>query len=143
MIRKATIEDIQSIVKLEESVFPVSLGETFLYDELMLNPFAHYFVYEKDMEVIGYIGFRAPDETSEMMNFAVSPKAQGMKIGSNLLAYSINYLKQIGVKKIMLEVRKSNTKAQHLYEKFGFIQSYIRKNYYETEDAYVYIKEVS
>ncbi len=143
MIRKATIEDILSIVKLEESVFNVSLGETFLYDELMLNPFAHYFVYEIDSEVLGYIGFRATDETSEMMNFAVSPKAQGMKIGSNLLAYSLAYLKQIGVKKIMLEVRKSNTRAQHIYEKFGFIQSYIRKNYYETEDAYVYMKEVS
>jgi [ribosomal protein S18]-alanine N-acetyltransferase len=43
---------------------------------------------------------------------------------------------------LTLEVRKSNKGAQALYEKFGFKKSHIRKDYYITEDAVVYVKEV-
>ena len=43
-IRKAQLKDIVDIVKLEESVFHESLGESFLYDEMSLNPFSKMFV---------------------------------------------------------------------------------------------------
>ena len=69
MIRKAIVNDINYLVKIEKKVFTESLGESFLYDEFLLNPFAHYFVYEVNKEVVGYIGFRAIDEHAEVMNF--------------------------------------------------------------------------
>jgi [ribosomal protein S18]-alanine N-acetyltransferase len=142
MIRKTKINDIYELVNLEKMVFEQSLGESFLYDELMLNPFAHYFVLETDNQIIGYIGFRAIDDQAEMMNFAINPNKQKQGNGSKLLNYSIEYLQNLGVKKISLEVRVSNENAIKLYEKNGFIKSHTRKNYYEKEDAYVYIKEV-
>jgi ribosomal-protein-alanine N-acetyltransferase len=142
MIRKTKINDIYQLVDLEKMVFEQSLGESFLYDELMLNPFAHYFVIEIENRIIGYIGFRAIDENAEMMNFAINPNIQKKGYGTTLLNYSIEYLKNLGVKKIALEVRVSNENAIKIYEKNGFTKSHIRKNYYEKEDAYVYIKEV-
>lgn len=142
MIRKATIDDVIYLVRIEKKVFTQSLGESFLYDELLLNPFAQYFVYEINKEVVGYIGYRAIDEHAEMMNFCFDPEYQGQGFGTELLDYSIEYLKNLGVKQLLLEVRKSNRKAQTVYEKFGFQKSYVRKNYYETEDAWVYVKEV-
>ncbi|MBU1141349.1 MAG: ribosomal protein S18-alanine N-acetyltransferase [Firmicutes bacterium] len=142
MIRKATINDVIYLVRIEKKVFAQSLGESFLYDELLLNPFAHYFVYELNKEVVGYIGFRAIDSNAEMMNFCVDPDHQGQGFGSEILDYSIEYLKTLGVNNLLLEVRKNNHQAQAIYEKFGFVKSHIRKNYYETEDAYVYMKEV-
>jgi [ribosomal protein S18]-alanine N-acetyltransferase len=142
MIRKATPNDIVFIVNLENNVFTQTLGENFLYDELMLNPFSHYFVIEEQNQLIGYIGFRAFDENSEMMNFAIDPKYQHQGYGSKLLSFGLEHLKSLDVKTLVLEVRKSNKNAQKLYEKFGFTQSHIRKNYYEKEDAIVYIKEV-
>lgn len=142
MIRKTKINDIYELVNLEKMVFEQSLGESFLYDEFMLNPFAHYFVLEIDNLIIGYIGFRAIDDQAEMMNFAINPNKQKQGYGSNLLNFSIDYLQNLGVKKISLEVRVSNENAIKLYEKNGFIKSHTRKNYYEKEDAYVYIKEV-
>ena len=43
----------------------------------------------------------------------------------------------------MLEVRNSNIPAQKLYEKHGFKQITIRKNYYDnSEDALIYEKEL-
>ncbi|MBN2299957.1 MAG: ribosomal protein S18-alanine N-acetyltransferase [Acholeplasmataceae bacterium] len=142
MIRKATLKDVIYLVRIEKKVFTQSLGESFLYDELALNPFAHYFVYELNKEVVGYIGFRAIDENAEMMNFCFDPEYQGQGFGTELLTYAIDYLKELGVKQLSLEVRKNNRQAQAVYEKFGFKKSHIRKNYYITEDAYVYIKEV-
>jgi len=142
MIRKATVNDITYLVRIEKKVFTQSLGESFLFDELLLNPFAHYFVYELNKEVIGYIGFRAIDSNSEMMNFCMDPEYQGQGYGTEILNYSIDYLKNIGVSSVLLEVRKSNKTAQAVYEKFGFKKSHIRKNYYQNEDAFVYMKEV-
>lgn len=142
MIRKATVNDIAYLVRIEKKVFTQSLGESFLFDELLLNPFAHYFVYELNKEVIGYIGFRAIDSHAEMMNFCMDPEYQGQGYGAEVLNHSIEHLKSLGVTSILLEVRKSNKTAQAVYEKFGFVKSHIRKNYYQTEDAFVYIKEV-
>jgi ribosomal-protein-alanine N-acetyltransferase len=142
MIRKAEVKDIFYIVKLEKKVFNQSLGEKFILQELIDNPFSHYFVYESGKEVIGYIGFRVYDDQAEMMNFAVLPDHQNEGLGTELLNYTINYLLNLKVKMMTLEVRKSNKKAQHIYEKLGFKVSHIRKKYYENEDGYVCIKEV-
>ncbi len=142
MIRKATVNDVKYLVRIEKKVFTQSLGESFLYDELLLNPFAHYFVFELNKEVIGYVGYRAIDTNAEMMNFCLDPEYHGQGFGTELLTYSIDFLKGLGVDKLLLEVRKSNHQAQSIYEKLGFKKSHIRKNYYQTEDAYVYIKEV-
>lgn len=142
MIRKATLSDVISIAKLEKLTFPEPLSESFLYDEIALNPFAYYVVYEENHEIIGYMGLRTVDEHAEVMNFAVSEPHRHMGVGSSILEFVLSYLKQIHVSMVTLEVRKSNRGAQALYEKFGFKKTHIRKDYYITEDAIVYVKEV-
>ena len=142
MIRKAEVRDIFYIAKLEKRVFKNSLGEKFLLQELTDNPFSFYFVYEKEKVVVGYIGFRVYDDQAEMMNFLIDPDYQNEGLGSELLSFCLNELHQKQVKLISLEVRKSNKKAQYIYEKFGFKLSHIRKKYYENEDGYVLVKEV-
>lgn len=142
MIRKTEVKDIFYITKIEKKVFKTTLGEKFLLQELTDNPFSHYFVYEKEKVVIGYIGFRIIDDQAEMMNFVIDPDYQNEGLGSELLEYSLNYLQEKHVRTITLEVRKSNKKAQYVYEKYGFKISHIRKKYYENEDGYVLVKEV-
>ncbi len=143
MIRKAEVSDIFYIVRLENQVFNQSLGKSFLLQELTENVFSHYYVYEMNKVIIGYIGFRVFDEQAEMMNFLIDPNYQNDGLGTELLAYCINELEKLKVSTIMLEVRKSNKKAQHVYEKLGFKISHTRKKYYENEDGYVLVKEVN
>jgi len=143
MIRKAEVKDIFYIVKLENQVFNHSLGKSFLLQELTENVFSHYYVYEMNKVIIGYIGFRVFDEQAEMMNFLIDPNYQNDGLGTELLSYCINELEKLKVSTIMLEVRKSNKKAQHVYEKLGFKISHTRKKYYENEDGYVLVKEVN
>lgn len=141
-IRRAKLEDIETIVKLEHIVFKESLGETFLYDELYLNPFARMYIIEDDLGFAGYMGLRVDDQ-ADMMNFAIVPERQRQGYGKALLLYVLDELRKEGVSKLTLEVRESNTNAQKLYESCGFIRSHVRKNYYPNEDAIVYLKEVS
>lgn len=141
-IRPATVDDILNIVTLEHQVFKESLGESFLYDEMMLNPFSHIVIGEVNHQMVGYIGLRV-DQEAEIMNFAVFPHEQKKGYGKTLLTYALGYLKKQGVKTLSLEVRESNVIAQKLYLSFGFRKSHIRKNYYQNEDAIVYIKEVN
>ena len=77
-----------------------------------------------------------------MMNILIDQEYKNEGFGHELLAYTLNELEQKHVKLITLEVRKSNKKAQYLYEKFGFKLSHVRKKYYENEDGYVLVKEV-
>ncbi len=143
MIRCATISDILDIIKLEQEAFKKSLGKDFLTQEINDNPLAKYYVLENDKQIIGYIGFRLDENKAEMMNFVVSSKFQNQGFGKKLLENALNDLIHLGAKSMILEVRESNHGAKHVYESLGFKPSYIRKKYYENEDAIVYIKEVS
>lgn len=142
MIRKMTLNDIFKVSEIEKIVLGNTLGVKFLFDELSVNPFSQYFVYEINSEVVGYVGYRVYDDVAEMLNFVIDDKHQNQGIGQELFDYSLEHISKMNVKSISLEVRKSNTKAKRFYLKNGFEKSYVRKNYYENEDALVYIKGV-
>ena len=142
MIRRAKTDDIMAIVKLEKQGLRSTLGANFIYNEIVNNPFAMYFVIELNGQVIGYIGYHVIDENAEILNFVISKLYQGNGYGTKILDETLNEVDRLGVKTITLEVRVSNKRAQKLYEKFGFKASYKREKYYDNEDAIVYIKEV-
>ena len=141
-IRKAQLKDIPDMVHLEETVFKESLGDSFLYDEMSLNPFSKMYVIEDEDGFAGYIGLRV-DEQAELMNFAIKPHKQHQGYGQALLRHVLSILALEGVLLLTLEVRESNQKARLFYEKMGFKKSHIRKDYYQTEDAIVYLKEMN
>ena len=74
-----------------------------------------------------------------MTTIAVDPAWHRAKIGTRLLVELAKQARDRGARNLTLEVRVSNTGAQAMYERFGFANAGIRKNYYvETnEDALV------
>ena len=141
-VRLATKDDAEIIKHIELSALDQSLGTSFLIEELSKNPFANYFIVENNEQVaVGYMGVRIVDDHAEIMNFAIYKPEQRKGYGTFLLEYVLAFSFQHGVRGMSLEVRKSNTLAQYMYEKYGFIASRLRPNYYENEDAVVYFKE--
>ena len=61
-----------------------------------------------------------------------------------MLEYLLEKGRNAGVEAFILEVRKSNENAIHLYEKLGFVTEGIRKNFYEkpVEDGLIMWKRV-
>lgn len=136
MIRKASILDAKEIAKIDSEIFVDSLGIDFIESDLKFNPFANYFVYEKDNIIIGYIIAWISDNTS-ILNFGVLKEYRGQGIGKTLF----EEVKKISEGVITLEVRTSNVNAINFYEKRGFKKYAIRKNYYSNgEDAILMIK---
>lgn len=90
--------------------------------------------------LIAYVAFSVIAGEMEIMNIAAHPFHRRKGLGSRLLAEVLRLCRAEGVAEGFLEVRRSNTRAIDLYEKFGFIQIGTRKNYYpdNQEDALLF-----
>lgn len=135
MVRK----DIEEVYQIECQSFSSPWSKESLYYELEQNLFAKYFVVELDGNVVGYCGLWVIMDDAQITNIAVHPKYRGMKIGENLLRFTIQLSREMKAKRLSLEVRVSNHIAQSLYKKVGFSPGGIRKRYYtdNQEDALV------
>ncbi len=90
--------------------------------------------------LIAYAAFSVIAGEMEIMNIATHPFHRRKGLGSRLLADVLALCRAEGVDEGFLEVRRSNTGAIDLYEKFGFIKIGTRKNYYpdNKEDALLF-----
>ena len=73
-------------------------------------------------------------DEATLCNIAIAPAHQGKGMGKLLLNELMSQLKEKGVLTLWLEVRESNP-ARWLYEKQGFNEVDIRKNYYPKPDG--------
>lgn len=94
------------------------------YDAAGFNEVAEtypYFVVAEDEQgIVGY-QFNALDATTGyLVRIAVHPRAQGRGIATRLLADAVRYFQRHKVWRIVLNTHEENTRAQALYERFGF-----------------------
>ncbi len=95
--------------------------------------------------VIGYVGSQIVPDEADMMNLAVLPEYRKQGIGQALVERLEQELRARGVVSLTLEVRNSNENAIRLYQRLGFTQVGLRKNYYfhPREDGRILKKEWS
>ncbi|EKE31373.1 ribosomal-protein-alanine N-acetyltransferase [Salimicrobium jeotgali] len=138
-VRRMTTEDISRVVQVERATFPDPWPEDTFLEELEYNPYAVYFLIEDKGKVIGYCGIWLVYEEAHITNLAIHPESRGKRYGQRLFAEVMARAKQAGVLQITLEVRVTNTTAQHMYRRFGFKPGAIKKSYYPDngEDALV------
>ncbi|WP_276553297.1 ribosomal protein S18-alanine N-acetyltransferase [Acinetobacter courvalinii] len=91
-------------------------------------------VYEQANQVVGFCILQPVLDEANLLLMAIHPSQQGKGLGYELLDQSIQQLKNNPIQ-IFLEVRESNTTAIRLYEKTGFHQIDVRKNYYPNPDG--------
>ncbi|MDE2422543.1 MAG: ribosomal protein S18-alanine N-acetyltransferase [Gammaproteobacteria bacterium] len=87
-----------------------------------------------DGVVIGFCILQPVLDEANLLLMAIDPQYQGQGRGFALLEESIEQLGEHCVM-IFLEVRASNRPAISLYEKVGFHQMGVRKNYYPADRA--------
>jgi len=92
--------------------------------------------------------FPAVDEL-HLLNITVSPKLRQLGLASRMMAAIEGVAAQQYMSRIILEVRPSNAAAVALYQKLGYEQIGVRKNYYPAdpqlgtrEDALVMAKSI-
>ena len=133
------IADLDDVAKVEAESYTEPWPKDIFYSEIVKNEHAHYFVVEKNGEVIAFSGMWMVLDDAQVTNIAVAPQYRGNKIGERLFAHMCQKAIYLGVKRLSLEVRASNIIAQKMYRKFGLVPGGIRKKYYTDnhEDAIV------
>ncbi len=134
---------VAAIAELEKLCFSDPWSERSIATELT-SRFSHWLVAMEDGVLVGYIGSQSVLGESDMMNVAVHPEHRRKGIAQALVNTLSTDLKARDNVCLTLEVRASNESAIALYEKLGFTQVGLRKNYYHNpkEDALILRKSL-
>ena len=136
MIREITIEDKDRYYKLG-SILNSNFIKLFALEREIAKDSSSILVYVDDNIVQGFIEIDILPDFIDIINIVVDPSNRKKGIGTQLINYiSTNYLN----KPINLEVSKENLVAINFYNKLGFKEIGIRKNYYEGIDAIRMVK---
>jgi ribosomal-protein-alanine N-acetyltransferase len=133
---------IQQIAQLEKDCFSTPWTENMLTDALF-DPHASFIVAEDgEGGVLGYAGLHVVLDEGYIDNVAVEEAARRHGVASALLDVFCRF-GQANLAFLTLEVRASNAAAIALYQKHGFAQVGLRKNYYTNprEDAIIMTRE--
>ncbi|MBL4703100.1 MAG: GNAT family N-acetyltransferase [Flavobacteriales bacterium] len=90
-------------------------------EDHILKPGGQILFARVDDKIVGVVALivRSAD-TYELSKMGVTAKSQGLKIGQKLMDAAIEYSKQAGIKRIMLDSNRKLAPAIRLYHKVGF-----------------------
>ena len=134
---------VVSVAAIEKECFGVDAWSEKSVASELTNKLSLWLVAVDGERVAGYIGSQTVCDETDMMNVAVTGDYRRQGLGEKLVLELEKELKAMGSQCLTLEVRDSNTPARALYEKLGFRQIGLRKNYYRNprEDAHILRKD--
>ena len=142
-IMKMNADHVASVAAIEKECFGRDAWSENSVSGELTNALALWLVAVEDGKVAGYVGSQTVCNETDMMNVAVTADFRRRGIGEQLVTALVEELKAIDSHCLTLEVRASNTPAQAMYEKLGFVEIGRRPRYYQNpkEDALILRKE--
>jgi [ribosomal protein S18]-alanine N-acetyltransferase len=140
-IRRLTFADLPQVVAIERRAFTTPWSLAMFVLELS-KPSGICLAAETagtdERELVGYLICSRYDTVWHVMNVAVDPDRRRHGIATALIAALLGDVGD-GDSQVTLEVRRSNTGAIALYERFGFRSAGLRRRYYQDngEDAVI------
>lgn len=125
--------DLADVLALEQRVYPHPWSMANFVDSLN-SQYQAWVLRERDSTLLGYFLLMAIVDEAHLLNVAVAAERQGQGLGHLLLNQAVACARGLGMESVLLEVRPSNTRALHIYERYGFQQIGRRKGYYPAAD---------
>lgn len=127
---------VPQIKEIEKQCFSVPWTDDQLRAQLP-DKMHVFIVAESGEKVLGYVGMMFVLDEGYISNVAVAPEYRRMGIADALISELLRRANELELSFVTLEVRESNAPARALYEKNGFSDVGLRKNYYNfpTENA--------
>lgn len=130
-IREMRIEDAAAAAQMEAEIFSRPWTEADFRSSLALQDVYYKVAEHKETgKIVGYCGCYRSFEEGNITNMAVKSSVRRQGIADSLLDAVLECGMQMGIETFWLEVRESNEPAIRLYQKFGFEQVGIRRNFY-------------
>lgn len=123
-------EDVPQVARIERENFSVPWSENAFLESIQKD-YTLYVVAEEEGGILGYCGLYQAYNQGEIVNVAVDGKVRRRGVATKLLEFLFFESVKREIDQWFLEVRMSNKPAITLYQSFGFVESGIRKNFYE------------
>ncbi len=130
-LRTMTPEDLDAVMAIEQAVYSHPWSRGNFRDSL--NPLFDAHCLWLDGELLGYFLAMHGVEEMHLLNITVAPSRQGQGWGHMMLDALSLLSRSQGAQWLWLEVRQSNERALQVYERYGFRQVSIRKDYYPAD----------
>ncbi|MGW5118547.1 ribosomal protein S18-alanine N-acetyltransferase [Streptomyces noursei] len=128
--------DLDAVLELERELFPEDAWSPGMFWSELAHargPLANrrYLVAESAGRILGYGGLAATCGTGDVQTIATARDQWGTGLGARLLTALLAAATDFECQEVLLEVRVDNTRAQRLYERFGFEPIGFRRGYYQ------------
>ncbi|MFJ6798673.1 ribosomal protein S18-alanine N-acetyltransferase [Streptomyces sp. NPDC091268] len=133
--------DIEPVLELEHELFPDDAWSAGMFWSELAHargPQAtrRYVVAEAVTDggpgrLVGYAGLAASGDLADVQTIAAARDQWGTGLGARLLTDLLRAATDFECAEVLLEVRVDNTRAQKLYERFGFEPIGFRRGYYQ------------
>ncbi len=132
MIRKASLQDLDSLLLLEQG-FPGDRISRQSFRHLLLRGHADIFVYEQRGRIVAntVLLYRKGFHSARLYSLVVDPVARGQGIATALLGHIEQAALARDCFSLRLELREDNSAARALYEKHGYEVVGRSADYYE------------
>jgi len=130
--------DLDDVLAIESVSFSAPWSRNMFVEE-MHNRNAYLTAFKREGKLAGYICFWAVLDEAHVLNVAVRPDLRRQGVGKAIMAYLESKCRELGLKRIILEVGRRNNPARNLYRQCGFSSIGFRKRYYtsDNDDALV------
>jgi len=130
---------LRGVVAIEERTNHRPWSSALFMGELRMPTSRFYVVAMEDHEVVGFCGLMLVADEGHLTNVAVHPDRRRRSIAAQLMLVTMRRARALSLIGVTLEVRVTNTGAQELYRRFGFVPGGVRRNYYADvgEDALI------
>ncbi len=123
-----TPDDLDAVMAIEQTAYSHPWSRGNFRDSL--NPLFDAQCLWLNGELLGYFLTMRGFEEMHLLNITVAPAHQGQGWGHMMLDALSLLSRHAGAQWLWLEVRQSNRRALQVYERYGFKQISIRKDYY-------------
>jgi [ribosomal protein S18]-alanine N-acetyltransferase len=137
-------DEIDAILAIEQASFTNPWTREMYVAELKNQGVSFFYLArDKGRQIVGFCSFWRVLDELHINNLAVVPEYRRQGVATALLRRVLEEAARFDIRRTMLEVRRSNTAARQLYERFGFVVAGTRSNYYTNpiEDALVLWRE--
>lgn len=127
---------LAQLAQIESKLFVHDAWSAAQINSLLAQPFNHiiYATDELNQQLIGYCIYSHIFEDVEILRIGTCLDYQQQGIASQLLTAIAQMCQVAGAERMLLEVREDNYAALAFYQKHGFEQIAVRKNYYDNHD---------
>ena len=127
--REMLTEDLDQVMEIETDLLAMPWTKEGMFTFLTRED-TMFFVVEEKNRILGYCSMQTVLDEGDILNVAVCRDRQKEGIGYFLVNSMLMLAEAQGIHLVHLEVREGNGSARRLYQRLGFLEDGLRKNYY-------------